>query len=396
MNTLSKMEDMELTPEETILWNAIVDQGLDLRGFERGFNQAADVLVETVNGVNLNKLWREFQATLRLWNAERDTLLNYLTFDVTEPVESVMQPAAGEDFEEASEFGEPKGIRLGQPFSMGYGFKWWDIAARFTWMFLAEADSAQVESVNAAVLEAGNRLYFNRVMRQIFNSANTTATILGSAYNVYALYNNDGTVPPKYRNFTFAGSHTHYVTSGAATIDPGDLNQIEDDLYSHGYRLDQGYQMVLMLNRQEASVVRTFQVGVASSRWTFIPSPAAQGGGVIIPSGQTITGAPTGAIRNQIGTYGPFLVVEDDYIPAGYVLAFVTGGTQNIGNLVGIRQHAQSSLRGLQLVKGRDNDYPLTDSFYRFGFGTGVRHRGAGYVMQITAAGAYTVPAAYA
>lgn len=383
-----------LTPEDELFLEILEKNGF--KGAERGFNQAADVLVETVDGVNLNSLWREFQASLRLFNQERDALLNYLTFDVTNPVESVMQPAAGADFEEASEFGEPKGIRLGVPFSMGYSFKWWDIGVRYTWMFLAEADAAQIESLNASVLEAGNRLYFTRVMRQIFNSANTTATINGDPYNVYALYNADGTVPPPYRNTTFAGSHTHYVTSGAATIDPGDINQIEDDLYSHGYRMAQGYQLVLMVNRQEANVIRTFQVGVASSRWTFIPDPAGFGGGTLTPAGQQVVGAPSGRIRNQIGTYGPFLVVEDDYIPAGYVLAFATGGEQNLGNLVGIRQHAQQGLRGLQLVKGRDNDYPLTDSFYRFGFGTGVRHRGAGYVMQITAAGAYSPPAAYA
>lgn len=383
-----------LTPEDQMFLEILEKNGI--KGAERGFNQADDVLVELVDGTNLNALWREYQQTLQMFNRERDALLSYLTFDVTNPTETVMQPATGEDFEEASEFGEPKGIRLGAPFSMGYSFKWWDIGVRYTWMFLAEADRAQVDALHASVLEAGNRLYFTRVMRQIFNSANTTATINGNAYNVYALYNADGTVPPKYRNTSFVGTHTHYRTSGAATIDPGDLNEIEDDLYSHGYRNTLGYQLVLMVNRQEANVIRTFQVGVASSRWTFIPDPTGFGGGTLTPAGQTVVGAPTGRVRNQIGTYGPFLVVEDDYIPAGYVLAFATGGEQNLGNLVGIRQHSQQSLRGLQLVKGRDNDYPLTDSFYRFGFGTGVRHRGAGFVMQITAAGAYSAPAAYA
>lgn len=383
-----------LTPEDQLFLEILEKNGF--KGAERGFNQAADVLTETVDGVDLNRLWREFQASLRLFNQERDALLNYLTFDVSSPTESVMQPSDGEDFEEASEFGEPKGIRLGRPFSMGYSFKWWDIGVRYTWMFLAEAESSQIESLNASVLEAGNRLYFNRVMRQIFNPANTVATINGDAYNVYALYNADGTVPPRYRNTTFAGSHTHYLASGAATIDPGDLNQIEDDLYSHGYRMASGYELILMVNRQEANTIRTFQVGVAGSRWTFIPDPTGFGGGTLTPAGQQIVGAPTGRVRNQIGTYGPFKVVEDDYIPAGYVLGFATGGEQNLGNLVGIRQHAQQSLRGLQLVKGRDNDYPLTDSFYRFGFGTGIRHRGAGIVMQITTNPSYAAPAAYA
>jgi hypothetical protein len=388
-------QEAPLTLEDIILRDCEL-QIMSILGFERGYNQNADALHETVDGRNINGLWREFQASLRIFNSERDALLNGLTFDVTEPVESVMQPSQFEDFEQATEFGEPKGVRLGRPFNIGYSFTWWDIAARFTWMFLAEAMSSQVESIHASVLEAGNRLYFSRVMRQLFNGSNTTATIEGAAYNVYALYNSDGTVPPPFRGTTFTGTHNHYITSGAATIDPGDVNAMEDHLYHHGYRFGEGYELILMVNRQEGTIIRTFQVGVNSSRWTFIPDPTQFGGGTLTPAGVTVVGAPQGRVRNQIGTYGPFKVVEDDYIPAGYVLAYASGGPQNIGNLVGIRQHANTGLRGLQLVKGRDNDYPLVDSFYRFGFGTGIRQRGAGVVQQITASGTYTPPALYA
>ena len=114
-----------------------------------------------------------------------------------------------------------------------------------------------------------------------------------------------------------------------------------------------------------------------------------------MPQGMGIVGQPGGEVPGEIGTYGPFHVVEEDWIPAHYMLAFVTGGEKNLGNLVGIREHEQTSLRGLQLVKGRDNDYPLTDAFYRHGLGAAVRHRGAGVVMQVKAAGNYDIPAAY-
>src|SRR5690606_5187952 len=101
------------------------------RGNERGFNQAADVTM-LADGTSLGSLWTEYQASLRMFNAERDALLSYLTFDVSNPVETVFQPEAKEDFEEASEFGEPKGIRMGRPWQMGYSFKWWDIGIRYT------------------------------------------------------------------------------------------------------------------------------------------------------------------------------------------------------------------------------------------------------------------------
>ena len=113
----------------------------------------------------------------------------------------------------------------------------------------------------------------------------------------------------------------------------------------------------------------------------------------MIPQGTPMPGTVNGL--TVVGRYGSWLIVEEDYIPVGYMVGFATGGELNATNPVGIREHQNASLRGLRLVKGREPDYPLIDSFYNRGFGTGVRHRGAGVVMQVTAAGAYTIPAAY-
>jgi hypothetical protein len=132
--------------------------------------------------------------------------------------------------------------------------------------------------------------------------------------------------------------------------------------------------------------------------WDFIPStsePARlQDVNVITVNG----GQPAGDLGglNVIGSYGDALIVEDDYVPAGYMVAFATGGRDNLQNPIGFREHANAALRGMRLVKGRNADYPLQDAYYVRGFGTGVRHRGAGVVMQIKAAGGYAPPALYA
>jgi hypothetical protein len=212
---------------------------------------------------------------------------------------------------------------------------------------------------------------------------------------VYSFWNNDGVnVPPPYKGTTFLSSHTHYLSSGGASVDPGDITAIEDHLYEHGYRQSIGYNMVLLVNRQEGKLIRAFVAGTASALYTFIPSSAYGGGVYIPPNGGIIARPPAEQMAGEIGTYGPFIVVEEDYIPAGWMIAFATGGERNIGNPVGLRQHEVASLRGLRLVGGI-RDYPLTDSYYQHGFGTGVRHRGAGVVMKISA-GAYSVPTQYA
>ncbi len=360
-----------------------------------GFNTSGDLLTQTIDGFDLNKIWDEYQRATAEQNAVRQTLVDFLTFPVTAPMERVPQIATA-DFEEASEFGEPRGIRpTGQFFNLGYDFKWYDLAARFTWKFLAEAPRSQVDAINAMALEADNRLIFNKVMDALFNPVNRTATIEGQDVSVYSLYNNDGTVPPTYKSNTFAGTHTHYLASGAASVVSGDLDDMYEHLRHHGYSIENGVQIMLLVHPTEGKLIRKFRVA-SSDTWDFIP---AQGqptqildpGTVLLGGGQA---ASQFAGLNVIGTYGPMTIIEDDFVPLHYMAAIGTGGKANLNNPVGLREHANPSLRGLRLVKGPNADYPLVDSFYNRGFGTGVRQRGGSVVMQVTS-GSYAKPSTY-
>jgi hypothetical protein len=366
-----------------------------IRGFEEGYNEVEDLITETKDGFPLNGMWAEFQKVIGLWNAQRDALTNLLTFNVTTPIEGVRYPVE-QDFQEATEFGEPTGIRLGPAIRHGYPFKWYDLAIRYTWQFLADVTQAQLVALNNTALEADNRLYFTKIMARLFSNTTSTADIDGDALNVYGFYNGDSQVPPKWKTTTFTSGHQHYLSSGAATIDSGDLDTLIHHIAEHGYSQIRGYKLVVMVNEQEADVIRGFNTA-DGDKFTFIPSNAPLGGRVLDVNGGVV-GAPEmtsfpGLLT--IGSYGSAVIIQEEYIPAGWVVAFATGGADNIGNPVGIRQHETASLQGLKLVKGRTPDYPLIDSFYIHGFGCGVRHRGAGAVMKI-AAGAYSVPPQYA
>jgi hypothetical protein len=340
-------------------------------------------------------MWQEFQATIRLWNAQRDALTNLLTFNVTTPIEGVRYPIE-QDFQEATEFGEPIGIRLGPAIRHGYPFKWYDLAIRYTWQFLADATSGQLTALNNTALEADNRLMFTKIMARLFSNVTATADIDGDALNVYGFYNGDSQVPPKWKTTTFSSGHQHYLASGGATVVSGDLDDLIATVTEHGYSQLRGYQLVLLVNAQEADVIRTFTTA-GGAKYSFIPSNVGMGG-IVLPANGGIIGAPNmtqfpGLVT--IGSYGQAIIVQEEYIPAGWMVLIATGGPDNIGNPVGIRQHETASLQGLKLVKGRTPDYPLIDSFYVHGFGCGVRHRGAGAVMKITA-GAYSIPTQYA
>ncbi len=372
-----------------------------------GTHEAGDVVTQTADGVDLNSIWSDFQELLNTANASRQRLIDFLTFGVTSPTETVTQPGQGVDFEEASEYGEPVGSRI-QPtyFQMGYTFKWYDLAARYTWQYLADATQAMVDSVANASVEAYYRLLLTQVMKTAFNPTNLLATIRGNQYNVYKFYNADGTVPPAYKNNTFTGSHTHFKTTGSSALEAIDLDtMVIDDFASHGYSQDEGYRIVALVNTTVGNVIRNFRSAVNTNqtaagnygRYDFIPSVGQPG--QIIPATTQVIGASqvsnTLSGLNVIGSYGPILIVQDDWMPTTHVLTFATGGPASLNNPIGIREHANPALRGLRLVKGRNADYPLIDSFWAAGFGTGVRQRGGGIVLVLSANGSYTAPAAY-
>jgi hypothetical protein len=372
-----------------------------IAGGDRGINTEGDLLTATTDGRDLNQIWQLLQATLGRWNSQRQTIVDFLTFGVTEEVEFVAQ-VPQVDFEEASEFGEPKRIRGVTYSRFSYDFRWFDTGVSYTWKYLLGASSSQIATLANQVLEADNRLVFSRVLKAIFNNINRTIDNNGTTDNVYPFYNNDGTTPPQWKNTTHASTHDHYLFSTSTTTNVyqnSDMVAIEGHLTHHGYGAVSGSRLVIMMNSANSGIIRGAKAGVNSVSgadpwlYDFIPSasqPAFFGQNVL--GGGQAGGLLNGL--NVIGTYGNFTVVEDDWMPPGYLFAFATGGEDAADNPVGLRENDRA--RGLRLVKGAVPDYPLIDSFYNRGFGTGVRKRGAGVVMQVVGTGAaYVIPTQY-
>ena len=361
-----------------------------------GYNETADILTRTVDGVDLNTLYEEFNATLRILNQQRSPIIEWLTFPVTDPFEEIM-PAVTEDFEEADEFGQPVGIRLGPPWNMGYDLRYFDLGIRYTFRFLGRAPSGQIRALNNSALDADQRLILRTVLTQLFDNNNRTATLesTGTVVTVRPFYNGDVTAlpvaPPSWKSYTHTTTHTHYMGSGGATVVSGDLDDMYDHIYHHGY-VASGVDLFLLVNRQEAKTIRTFRVA-SGATYDFFPvvgSVQATMFGTLIGSLPGVAGGAPSVFPGHIGDYGPIHVVEEDLIPAGWMVMIASGGSRDAGNPIGLREHENDALRGLKLIPQFER-YPLRESFYHHALGSGVRHRGAGVVMQVTT-GAYTVP----
>lgn len=374
-----------------------------IAGGDRGYNAAGDIITQTVDGVPLNDLWRDYQDMLAEYNSIRNDLLNFLTWRTTKSREDdINRDGALIDFEESTEYGEPVGVRPKPPTtqSLGYTFKWYDVGARYTWQFLADAEAQQVDSIADLVAEADNRLMFTQVMKTLFNP---TRRVNKEGQTVYPFFAGQaGDKPADVGTTTFADAHQHYVTTGNATLSPLHLEALQALVTEHGYKRSRGYTLVLMINENQENDIRQFRAIANGGTGHFDFVPAQGTSPLLLPvdvrlddNGVT---RPPAMLRGMevVGAYSEMTIVKNEFIPDGYMVLFATGGAENIQNPVAIREHPNAGLRGLKLVKGKTPDYPLIDSFYNRGFGTGIRRRGAGAVMQITAAGAYTAPAAYA
>jgi len=387
-----------ISPEGLIQW--LMDdspQSLEVFGRENGYNERADI-IRAADGTDLNEFWGEVNRTIAMRNADRTSILDNLTYRVSGVSEEITTPSEVE-FEEASEYGQPQGIKgSAARFFRGYGFKFYDLAIRYTWMYIAEADINQLRLNHNLALEADVKLRFQKVMERLFNPLTVTNggfTDKNEPVTVYAAYNGDGEVPPKYNHTTFDGTHNHYLVSGNTAVTPTNLKSLQDAVGEHGYTLGNGYRLVLWVNKQEAAIIKTFKAGTASSEFDFVPNANLYEGKIWVPNNGQYVGGPSGTLPGEIGTWGPFHIIEEGYIPAGYMVAIATGGQDKLTNPIGFREHSNPDYRGLKVIPGQRSQYPLVDSFYRRGFGTGIRHRGALAVMQVKANGTYQIPSAY-
>lgn len=365
-----------------------------------GYHTEGDLVSVTNDGIDLNALWEEFQMTMAIYNERQAHLVSLFTYPVQNLVETV--PQVGDaTFEQASEFGVPRSSRVTLDyFQLGFDFHDYDVATRYTWKFLRDADARQIEAVHQELLRADGRLVFRKVMEAIFDNRGRTADIRNQPYNVYPLYNGDGTVPPSYKGTSFDGTHDHYMVSGGAQVDPSDLEDAYEHISEHGFSIENGTTIVALLNKAQIKEIRKFRQGetfngvVAS--YDFIPSqnqPA-----LIVPNSDGLLGDQPPNQWNGLmvsGSYAGVLIIEESYVPEGYMLMFGTGGAGDLQNLVGLREHANPAYRGLRLLPGNQQRYPLIDSYYSRSFGTGIRQRGGAVVMQFKDSGNYEIPTQY-
>ncbi len=340
----------------------------------------------TVDGQNINEIWAEMQAMLAAFNASADALTAYLTFPVVAPNFKVGVPT-NPGFQKATEYGRPSKIRMSQV-SRGFPLVHFDLGDGYTQEYIDSATGAQILAVQATVISSWAQLRREVTLEALMLKTNYTDQ---DAIAVKRLYNADGEVPPTIKRWSHAGTHTHYLYSAGTSWAQADVDTMSTHLIHHGFREFGDSTFLLHAHRDDVADVRGFA--------DFIPAESGERpiefGSTGVVAGQQRS-AGTGGLRVE-GWVNDWTVVQNNDIPTGYFLGTVSGGPFDVRNVVGLRVHENPSVRGLRLIEGNRQNYPLYDSVYDGYIGAGVAQRGAAVAMyEDTGAGsAYTDPTVF-
>ncbi|WP_430645432.1 hypothetical protein [Agromyces sp. GXS1127] len=359
---------------------------VDVFGADRGIVTHGDLPVtHTTDGESLSNLWREFNDTLAQWNSDGIGWVGLFSTPTTDSSFISLQNVDADEFEDESEMGIPKSIRPNiTPLRVGFPLKFKDAAVRYTRKYLRDATSDEVASLHNHALTSDQRTVTNDMFRALLTKQHRTNEKGDTVYDLWD--GTSGEVPPSHAGKDFTDSHSHYLVSGAATIDGKDLGDLINTITEHGYGDTAGDRIVIIVHPDQGDTVRGFRAGVAESPYDFIATST-------IPylTNETVVGArPPAEFQGKpvIGQFGSALVVETRDIPTGYVIATATGSSAPLAK----REHVRPEQRGLRIIAGSESAVPIIDSYYSRGVGFGVRLRGAAAVMQITASGSYANP----
>jgi hypothetical protein len=368
---------------------------LDTGGYATEGDSLALVQVSS-DGVDLNVIFEEIRQVLAAYNAERGALGQLLGYYTTDAATALPESISEGDFEEASEYGEPTGLRVPSEYILrGYQFKDYDRATRFTWKFLRDSTVEQIRSATDHILNADSRLVNRLILNRLFSNVAATNNF---GHAVFSLWNSDTEVPPPYLGKTFTAPHNHYLTTGNATIDSSDLEDARKHVVEHGFGTSPNCQLVALMHPTEVDEVMGFKAGEvnnnsATAKFDWIPSQGAPP--YLLKAGDTIVGQVAPSSYNGLrvaGSYGDVWIIPTDFVNEHYFALVATFGPNSPANAIAVRQHPTPAYQGLRIIPGRVPGYPLTEAFFARGVGCGVRRRGQAVCMQVSTEPTYTAP----
>jgi len=239
-----------------------------------------------------------------------------------------------------------------------------DIGYTYDWLMSDSSSAAEIEGLARKAIERDRALQTAVILDELL----TTGGFFDGSFSA----NEKMSAPPTYGANEFAGSHTHYVSAGSATITLATLTAMKLHLKEHGFKGQLWGFMNADMTKNIEDIAGFYG---AAAGTTTLP-------GKIVDN------------VNVEGFAGRLLGIdwkETEWMPTDYLIIL---GTQATGADKPVRyiQKKNPSAKGLILTPGSyDPKYPMIDADYIHWLEALVVLRGAGVVYQLTT-GDYTNP----
>ena len=277
--------------------------------------------------------------------------------------------------QEVDEYGRPLVTRLGPGWSVAYPLRIMSDNKGWTDVALAKLTVGELSRQIEDAMAKDKRTLIREIRRALFKKTNWTFDDeQHGSLTIRRLINADSSIIPDYYETSFDGSsHTHYITSGGASLADGDIKAACDTLKEHG--LD-GDLRVLFNKAQETAIKALTDFTLAYPAKVDPGASSAKALGLADP--------------DAIGFCEGAEVSIKPWIPSGYFFAYDAAGAPALG----MREEAVARLQGFHLAaqEGVDSHFPLQNRFFRRICGFGVRHRLNGVCTFIDAGATYTDP----
>lgn len=240
----------------------------------------------------------------------------------------------------------------------------------YTWEYLARRTTERIAQTVDALLNVDEDMVNALILSTLFDAS----THFGLINTVYA---GGMTAPPSYGQNTFTSAHTHYITSGTASLSTlSPISAAKQHMAEHG---DSGPYFAL-INSENVEDIENM------ARWD--------------TAGANITNPITDrvAINGYKGRMLGVDWIETEWVPADYIIFVSQRRSKELVAFV-----EMTAGKGLMLFNDQGpitreslsntpvGSYPIVNSYYLRWFNTYVLRRSAAVVLQITT-GSYSAP----
>lgn len=319
-----------------------------------------------------DRLYEHIRDLLAAHNALTQDIFGMLVDQTTDNIRRYGNQAVSGEMVEVDEYGAADVQKTAVTgYDVGFPLRDYQYALGWTKKYFEVKTVSDIAKEYVAAQDADVKNLRRRALQGMFRATNYTFVdrlTNSQSLPVKALQNADGTAIPidEFGNVFDGTTHTHLVGYASGSAQAADITALINNVKEHGVK---GGQVVVFLNTAQEALVRGF-----TSLFDPLQAPLLDPGGGstadVVLAGRT---NPYQVDDRPIGVWDGYVMVwTKPWIPAGYILAMVIGGTNE--QTLAFRTRPVAGYNRFRLVGDHDH-FPLRANWFEREFGVGVWNR---------------------